>query len=129
MNTKPFSTTDLIKLAGMIKILCEPNRLLLLEKIIEGIQCNCELGQALQIPPNLISHHLSVLRKAGLIVAERDAVDNRWVYYSINPDRMDDLKTLFVEFFDKDRIQPRGAACGPHITEEQRQSLLRMTKK
>jgi len=40
---------------------------------------------------------------------------------------MDDLKAFFTDFFDKDRIQPRGATCGPQITEEQRQSLLRMT--
>lgn len=129
MSDKVFSNDDLIKSAQWLKIICEPNRLLLLEKIIEGVQCNCELGEALQIAPNLISHHLSVLREAGLIIAERDPVDNRWVYYSINPIMMDDLIAFFVEFFNKDRIQPRGAACGPHITEEQRQSLLRMTNR
>lgn len=128
MDAKTFSSDDLLKSAQWLKIICEPNRLMLLEKIIEGIQCNCELGQALQIAPNLISHHLSVLREAGLITAEKDPVDNRWVYYSINPGRMDELKAFFVEFFDKDRIQPRGATCGPQISEEQRQSLLRMTR-
>lgn len=127
MNAKTFSSDDLIKSAQWLKIICEPNRLMLLEKIIEGIHCNCELGQALKIAPNLISHHLSVLREAGLITAERDPVDNRWVYYSINPIRMDELQAFFADFFDKDRIQPRGATCGPQITEEQRQSLLRMT--
>jgi len=127
MNAKTFSGNDLIKSAHWLKIICEPNRLMLLEKIIEGIHCNCELGQALQIAPNLISHHLSVLREAGLINAERDPVDNRWVYYSINPIMMDDLQSFFSEFFNKDRIQPRGATCGPKITEEQRESLSRMT--
>jgi len=70
MIAKTFSSDDLIKSAQWLKIICEPNRLMLLEKIIEGIHCNCELGQALQIAPNLISHHLSVLREAGLISAE-----------------------------------------------------------
>jgi len=129
VDAKTFSNDDLIRSAQWLKIICEPNRLLLLEKIIEGVQCNCELGQALQIAPNLISHHLSVLREAGLITAERDPVDNRWVYYSINPIMMDDLQAFFAEFFNKDRIQPRGAACGPQITDEQRQSLLRMTRR
>ncbi len=129
MRAKTFSSDDLIKSAQWLKIICEPNRLMLLEKIIEGIHCNCELGQALQIAPNLISHHLSVLREAGLINAERDPVDNRWIYYSINPIMMDDLQAFFAEFFNKDRIQPRGATCGPKITEEQRQSLLRMTRR
>jgi ArsR family transcriptional regulator len=127
MNAKTFSSDDLIKSTQWLKIIAEPNRLILLEKIIEGIHCNCQLGQALQMAPNLISHHLSVLREAGLITAERDPVDNRWVYYAINPIMMDNLQAFFAEFFNKDRIQPRGAACGPQITEEQRQSLLRMT--
>ncbi len=128
MDAKTFSSDDLIRSAQWLKIICEPNRLLLLEKIIEGVQCNCELGDALQMAPNLISHHLSILREAGLITAERDPVDNRWIYYSINPTMMDDLQAFFSEFFNKDRIQPRGAACGPQITEEQRESLLRMTR-
>ena len=34
--------------------------------------------------PNLISHHLRVLREAGLVDVERDALDARWMYYSIN---------------------------------------------
>jgi ArsR family transcriptional regulator, arsenate/arsenite/antimonite-responsive transcriptional repressor len=42
---------------------------------MEGVHCNCELGEALDMAPNLISHHLSVLRKAGLVEVERDAFD------------------------------------------------------
>lgn len=128
MDAKTFSTDDLIKSAQWLKIICEPNRLLLLEKIIEGIQCNCELGQALQIAPNLISHHLSVLREAGLITAERDPDDNRWIYYSINPKAMEEIGSLLGDFFDPSRIQPRRLTCGPQMTDEQRLSLLRMAK-
>jgi len=127
VNTKTYSNNDLIERAKWLKIVCEPNRLMLLEKMIEGVQCNCELGQALQIAPNLISHHLTILREAGLINAERDPVDNRWVYYSINPVKLDEFKDFFADFFNSGRIQPRGTACGPQMTEEQRQSLVRMT--
>lgn len=127
MTANVFSSADLIKCSQWLKIICEPNRLFLLEKIIEGVQCNCELGEALQIAPNLISHHLSVMREAGFIIAERDPVDSRWVYYTINTNMMEEIKTFFDEFLNIDRIQPRGVACGPQITEEQRQSLLRMT--
>jgi ArsR family transcriptional regulator, arsenate/arsenite/antimonite-responsive transcriptional repressor len=129
MDKSAFTNEEVANLARWLKVIGEPNRLLLLEKIIEGVQCNCELGNALQLAPNLISHHLSVLREAGLIEAEHDPVDSRWVYYSINPKAMDELWSLLGEYFDMRRIQPRGATCGPQITEEQRQSLLRMTHK
>ena len=63
--------TDLQTLADRLKVLAEPKRLLILHLLMEGVQCNCELGDALQMAPNLISHHLSVLRQAGLVDVER----------------------------------------------------------
>lgn len=128
MDNSSFSDEKLADFTRWLKVICEPNRLLLLEKIIGGVQCNCELGDATQMAPNLISHHLSVLREAGLIEAERDPVDARWVYYSINHKAMEDLRSLFGDFFDLRRIQPRRLICGPQVTEEQRLSLLRMTR-
>lgn len=128
MDKLIFTNEQLADFARWLKVICEPNRLLLLEKIIDGVQCNCELGDALEMAPNLISHHLSVLREAGLIEAERDPVDGRWVYYSINLKAMKDLNSLFGDFFDTRRIQPRQLTCGPQVTEEQRLSQLRMTK-
>ncbi|MHB8086992.1 MAG: ArsR/SmtB family transcription factor [Anaerolineaceae bacterium] len=126
---KPVVSNDqIIELGHWLKVICEPNRLLLLEKIIQGVQCNCELGDALQMAPNLISHHLSVLREVGLIETERDPMDGRWVYYSVNPNAMEELRSLFGDFFDTSRVQPRKLTCGPMATEEQRLSALRMTK-
>ncbi len=63
--------------------------------------------------PNLISHHLRVLREAGLIMAERDLRDARWVYYSINPEALENLHRLCGQLFDPRRQSERRAACGP----------------
>ena len=128
MDKPVFSNEQITELGRWLKVICEPNRLLLLEKIIQGVQCNCELGEALQMAPNLISHHLSVLREAGLIEAERDPVDGRWVYYSINPTAMEELKILFGDFFNTDRIQPRRLTCGPQFNEDQRFNSIRLIK-
>ena len=103
-------------LASRLKVLAEPKRLLILEMIIQGMQCNCELGDALQMAPNLISHHLSKLREVGLVNVERDAIDSRWVYYSINRAALDELNAVFGAFFDPNRIQPRRLTCGPSAT-------------
>jgi ArsR family transcriptional regulator, arsenate/arsenite/antimonite-responsive transcriptional repressor len=105
--------TNLERLARQLKVLAEPKRLLIIHHLMEGMQCNCELGEVLQMAPNLISHHLSVLRKAGLIDAERDPVDGRWIYYSINQAALDELTQAFGVFFDSQRIKPRRLVCGP----------------
>jgi ArsR family transcriptional regulator, arsenate/arsenite/antimonite-responsive transcriptional repressor len=128
MNELAFSNEQLSELTRWLKVICEPNRLLLLEKIIEGVQCNCELGSALQIAPNLISHHLGVLREAGLVDVERDPIDGRWVYYSINLKAMDELRQVLGSFFDPERIQARRYTCGPQAAESDPFGLLKLEK-
>ena len=105
--------SDLPKLADRLKVLAEPKRLLILHLLMEGVQCNCELGDALQMAPNLISHHLRVLREAGLVDVARDTLDARWLYYSINRSALDELNAAFGLFFDPSRLKPRRPTCGP----------------
>lgn len=107
---------DLEQLAGQLKVLAEPRRLRILHLLMEGVQCNCELGDALDMPPNLISHHLRVLREAGLVDVERDPNDARWIYYSINRQAMAALTRTFGAVFDPSRIKERHPACGPQST-------------
>jgi ArsR family transcriptional regulator len=45
--------------------------------------------------------------------AERDPLDSRWVYYSVNRTALDELNAAFGVFFDPERIQPRRLTCGP----------------
>ncbi len=104
---------DLNQLAKWLKVLAEPNRLLIFHQLMDGVQCNCELGNGLQMAPNLISHHLRVLREAGLIDVERDTVDARWIYYSINRNALNELTHVFGTFFNPERIKPRRLTCGP----------------
>lgn len=106
---------NLGSLAERLKVLAEPKRLLIFNLLMEGVQCNCELGDSLQMPPNLISHHLSKLRAVGLVDVERDAVDSRWVYYSVNRNALQELNSAFGAFFDPGRIQPRQPKCGPQV--------------
>jgi len=113
MKRAPSSPLDPAALADRLKVLAEPRRLRILNLLMDGVQCNCELGDALEMAPNLISHHLSVLRQAGLVDVTRDAVDARWIYYAINRPALDELNAVFGAFFDAARIQPRHPACGP----------------
>lgn len=104
---------DITLLARQLKVLAEPNRLNIVNLLMEGVQCNCELGDALGMQPNLISHHLRILREVGLVAVERDALDARWVYYSLNRSVLTELVTTFDGFFDPSRIKERRPTCGP----------------
>ena len=105
--------TNLQQLAEWLKVLAEPKRLLIFNLLMQGVQCNCELGEQLEMAPNLISHHLSVLRQAGLVEIERDALDGRWIYYSVNHAALNELNTAFGAFFNPSRLQSRHPSCGP----------------
>ncbi len=100
-------------LADTLKVLSDPNRLRIFDLLMQGVQCNCEIGSNLDLPMNLISHHLKVLRAAGLVDGERDRMDARWVYYSVNQRALADLRRQLNAFLDPQRIEPRSPACGP----------------
>jgi ArsR family transcriptional regulator len=114
-NSK-FSDEALDELASLLKILAEPNRLLLLEKIMAGVLCNCDLGQSLSLSPNLVSHHLSVLCDSGLVDARRSEDDGRWIFYSINMEKLEALNGLLADFFDVSRVRSGVSCCGKKIT-------------
>lgn len=106
-------TVDLQALSDRLKVLAEPKRLLILNLLMQGVQCNCELSDALGMAPNLISHHMNVLCQAGLVTAERDPLDARWIYYSVNNAAIEALTADFSSFFDVTQIQLRQSCCGP----------------
>lgn len=95
-----------------LKALADSNRLRIFNLFMEGTQCNCELGEQLGLPPNLISHHLAVLRQAGLVEARRDVVDSRWIYYSVNRAMLEKFAAALQTLLDPNRIQPRQPRCG-----------------
>ncbi len=105
--------TNINQLARQLKLLAHPKRLRIMDMLMQGVQCNCVLGDALGMPANLISHHVGLLREAGLIRLERDANDSRWVYYTVNEDALRALSEAYASFFDLARIQPRRLFCGP----------------
>lgn len=92
--------------------LAEPNRLLLLDRIMLGYRCSCNLGESLSMAPNLVSHHLSVLIESGLVEARRSEEDGRWMIYSINERKLEALNKIFSLFFDRSRIQHAINGCG-----------------
>jgi ArsR family transcriptional regulator, arsenate/arsenite/antimonite-responsive transcriptional repressor len=96
----------------MLKALAEPNRLRIFATLMSGDSCNNELGEKLDLAPSLLSHHLRVLEKTGLIHSRRDQVDGRWIYYSVDRRAAGHWQAWFAHFLDPARIQQR-PVCGP----------------
>ena len=101
------------KFLKQLRAVAEPNRLQILDLIMSGIQCNCNLGDSLKNKPNLISHHINVLEDAGFITLMRDPIDARWIYYSINKVELEKFNKFMGEFFNSSRVKPKGQFCGP----------------
>jgi ArsR family transcriptional regulator len=80
----------------MFKVVGDPVRLRLLSLIAshtDGEACVCDLTDAFDLTSPTISHHLKVLREAGLITGERRGT---WIYYRIQPDTLDRLSAVLV---------------------------------
>ena len=60
--------------AELLKIVAEENRLKILCTLKAGERCVCDIWQDLDIPQNLASHHLKVLKDAGLIDSRKDGL-------------------------------------------------------
>ncbi|GAB4305275.1 MAG: hypothetical protein Kow0097_03440 [Candidatus Bipolaricaulota bacterium] len=70
-------TTDRA-LSTIGKALAHPARVELLGLLAEGERCGCEFVPVVGRDPSVVSRHLAVLARAGLIVARRDGVRMMW---------------------------------------------------
>ncbi len=78
----------------MFKALSDPVRLRLFSSIAShagGEACVCEISQGVDLTQPTISHHLKVLREAGLLRSQRRA---SWVYYAVVPEALKTLSAL-----------------------------------
>jgi ArsR family transcriptional regulator, arsenate/arsenite/antimonite-responsive transcriptional repressor len=76
-------STEIELIAARFRALGDPTRLCVVQELARGTRCVCELREQSGVSGPLLSHHLSVLRDAGLITAIRRG---RWVDYSLDTD-------------------------------------------
>jgi ArsR family transcriptional regulator len=91
---EPIDESVAAGLAQVFKALGDPVRLRLVSLIGAhqgGEVCVCELTDAFDLTQPTISHHLKVLREAGIITSERRGT---WVYYRLEPAVLDRIGAL-----------------------------------
>lgn len=90
----PLDEDQAADLAKVFKALGDPVRLRLLSMIASrdgGEICVCELTPAFELSQSTISHHLKLLRQAGLVDCERRGT---WVYYWVLPAALEQLAAV-----------------------------------
>lgn len=96
------------QLAPMFKALSDPIRLRLLSLIASTSEaCVCDLTDAFDVTGATISHHLRVLREAGLVDCDRRGT---WVYYRLRKEALNNLGGLLLAV-PQDHARPAGEAA------------------
>jgi ArsR family transcriptional regulator, arsenate/arsenite/antimonite-responsive transcriptional repressor len=78
------------RMAAVAKALGDPIRMQLVDVLRKhaGEVCVCELVPLFDLSQPTISHHLKVLREAGIVGSERRGL---WAYYYVDPEALEEL--------------------------------------
>ena len=79
------------QMAKIAKALADPVRVQLVDVLRKhaGKVCVCELVPLFDLSQPTVSHHLKVLRNAGIVESEKQGL---WAYYYVLPEALDDLQ-------------------------------------
>jgi ArsR family transcriptional regulator len=80
------------RMAAIARALGDPIRMQLVDVLQKhaGKVCVCELVPLFDLSQPTVSHHLKVLREAGIVGSERRGL---WAYYYVNPDAVKELSS------------------------------------
>ena len=89
-DTEPLPHEARHELARRFKALADPTRVAIVNRLSAGDEvCVCDLTAAFELSQPTISHHLRILREAGIVDASRRGT---WSYYRVVPEAIDGLR-------------------------------------
>lgn len=90
-DVAPLSDGSRKELAARFKALADPTRVAIVNRLAATDECCvCDLTGAFELSQPTISHHLRLLREAGLVEASRRGT---WAYYRLIPEAVAELRT------------------------------------
>ena len=93
-GSSPLAVDERVELAARFKALADPSRVAILSMLsAEEEVCVCVLTDALDVSQPTISHHLRILREAGLVAAERRGT---WAFYRLVPEALEELRAALA---------------------------------
>ena len=89
-GTPPLAEEARQELAARFKALADPTRVAIVNRLAAADEvCVCDLNSAFALSQPTISHHLRILREAGLVESSRRGT---WAYYRLVPDAVRELR-------------------------------------
>jgi ArsR family transcriptional regulator, arsenate/arsenite/antimonite-responsive transcriptional repressor len=86
----PLAVHERDQLAAQFKALADPTRVAIINSLSAADEvCVCNLTEAFDLSQPTISHHLKVLREAGLVESTRRGT---WAYYRLVPESISALR-------------------------------------
>ena len=93
----------MVDFVPFFKAFCNSTRAQIIEFLLGGERCVCEMTGPLDQSQPLVSHHLALLRDAGLLRMRNEGART---YYSIDWDRFDGDLTAFLAYVQELREAP-----------------------
>jgi ArsR family transcriptional regulator len=89
-DAAPMDREDAARVAAIFKALADPTRVAIANRLsgTESV-CVCDLTAAFELTQPTVSHHLRILREAGLVESERRGT---WAYYRLVPEAISALR-------------------------------------
>ncbi len=84
--------------ARILKAISDPKRLKIVDMLSCHAQCANKLQEAFSITQPTLSHDMKVLVESGLVLDKRDG---KHIYYSLNPEALQQLQDIMGEIFQK----------------------------
>ena len=89
-ETPPLPEEARRELAARFKALADPTRVAIVNRLAAADEvCVCDLNAALELSQPTVSHHLRVLREAGLVESSRRGT---WAFYRLVPEAIEQLR-------------------------------------
>jgi ArsR family transcriptional regulator len=92
----------------LLPVVADPTRWRILTLLAEAELCTTHLQEMLGAKQTLVSHHLKVLREAGLVDT---SPCGRFTYYRLRPGALDGLRDAIGALADASRAEPARRPC------------------
>jgi ArsR family transcriptional regulator len=117
---EPKAAASMVDLVPFFKAFSNPTRALIIEFLLGGERCVCEMTGPLDQSQPLVSHHLALLREAGLLRMRNEGTRT---YYSIDWERFDGDLAGFLAYVEQLRNAP------PHPSDASSACAVRSAKR
>ena len=85
---------------GIMESLSDPIRINILELMMNGEICVCDIVKVTGLSQSKISYHIKILKDSGLI---SDRQEGRWVYYALDSEVLSDIQNWIGKLIDSSK--------------------------